>query len=55
LNKEWCLKVFEDNAGIIEFDEEYAIAVKVETHNHPTALDPFSGAHTGVGGRYRDI
>jgi len=55
LNKEWCLKVFEDNAGIIEFDEEYAIAVKVETHNHPTALDPFSGAHTGVGGIYRDI
>jgi phosphoribosylformylglycinamidine synthase len=55
LNKDWCLRVFEDNAGIIEFDDEFAIAVKVETHNHPTALDPFSGAHTGVGGVYRDI
>lgn len=55
LNKSWCLNVFSDNAGIIEFDEEYAIAVKVETHNHPTALDPFSGAHTGIGGVYRDI
>lgn len=55
LNKDWCIKVFEDNAGIIDFDDEFAIAVKVETHNHPTALDPFSGAHTGVGGIYRDI
>ncbi len=55
LNKSWCLSVFTDNAGIIEFDEDFAIAVKVETHNHPTALDPFSGAHTGIGGVYRDV
>ncbi len=55
LNKKWCLKVFEDNAGIIDFDGNYAIAVKVETHNHPTAIDPFNGANTGVGGVYRDI
>jgi len=55
LNKNWCINVFEDNAGIIEFDDLYAIAAKVETHNHPTALDPFSGAHTGVGGVLRDI
>ena len=55
LNKKWCLKVFEDNAGIIDFNGDYAIAVKVETHNHPTAIDPFNGANTGVGGVYRDI
>jgi len=55
LNKNWCINLFSDNAGIIEFDEQYAIAVKVETHNHPTALDPFCGAHTGMGGVYRDI
>jgi len=55
LNKVWCLNVFADNAGIIDFDDQFAIAVKVETHNHPTALDPFSGAHTGMGGVYRDI
>ncbi len=55
LNKSWCLNTFSDNAGIIEFDDRYAIAVKVETHNHPTALDPFCGAHTGMGGVYRDI
>ncbi len=55
LNKPWCISTFVDNAGIVEFDEEYGIAVKVETHNHPTALDPFGGAGTGTGGVLRDI
>ncbi len=55
LNKPWCISTFIDNAGIVEFDEEYGIAVKVETHNHPTALDPFGGAGTGTGGVLRDI
>lgn len=55
LDKPWCLSVFEDNAGIIEFDEEYAVAMKVETHNHPTALDPYGGAGTGTGGVFRDV
>jgi phosphoribosylformylglycinamidine synthase II len=55
LRPEWCLSVFEDNAGIIEFDEEHAIAVKVETHNHPSAIEPFGGAATGIGGVIRDI
>jgi len=55
LNKEWCISVFEDNAGIVDFDNGYAIAAKVETHNHPSAVEPFGGAATGVGGVIRDI
>ena len=55
LNPDWCISVFEDNAGIIEFDKNYAIAAKVETHNHPSAIEPFGGAATGTGGVIRDI
>ena len=51
----WCISVFEDNAGIIEFDGNHAIAAKVETHNHPSAIEPFGGAATGTGGVIRDI
>jgi phosphoribosylformylglycinamidine synthase len=51
----WCFSVFEDNAGIVTFDKNYGIAVKVETHNHPSAIEPFGGAATGVGGVIRDI
>ncbi|HSV26458.1 MAG TPA: phosphoribosylformylglycinamidine synthase subunit PurL, partial [Sedimentisphaerales bacterium] len=54
LNKSWCISVFEDNAGVIEFDEQDAVCFKVETHNHPSALDPYGGAATGVGGVVRD-
>jgi len=55
LNPRWCFSVFEDNAGIIRFENGYGIAVKVETHNHPSAIEPFGGAATGVGGVIRDI
>jgi phosphoribosylformylglycinamidine synthase len=55
LNMPWCISVFEDNAGIIHFEGEYGIAVKVETHNHPSAIEPFGGAATGVGGVIRDV
>lgn len=55
LNLKWCLSVFKDNAGIIEFDEDQALAFKVETHNHPSALEPYGGAGTGIGGVIRDI
>ncbi|MBI3291904.1 MAG: phosphoribosylformylglycinamidine synthase subunit PurL [Elusimicrobia bacterium] len=51
----WCLSVFQDNAGVIAFDEEWALAFKVETHNHPSALEPYGGAGTGVGGVIRDV
>ncbi len=50
-----CLSVFKDNAGIIDFDGEYGIAFKVETHNHPSAIEPYGGAATGVGGVIRDV
>jgi len=55
INPRWCVSVFEDNAGIISFDKGYGIAAKVETHNHPSAVEPFGGAATGVGGVIRDI
>ena len=47
IKQPWCFSVFEDNAGIVEFDKGYGIAVKVETHNHPSAVEPFGGAATG--------
>jgi phosphoribosylformylglycinamidine synthase II len=55
INAPWCFSVFEDNAGIIKFDKGYGIAAKVETHNHPSAVEPFGGAATGVGGVIRDV
>ncbi|NTV28639.1 MAG: phosphoribosylformylglycinamidine synthase, partial [Candidatus Omnitrophica bacterium] len=55
LKKPWCVSVFHDNAGIIKFDKEFDVCFKVETHNHPSALEPFGGANTGVGGVIRDI
>jgi phosphoribosylformylglycinamidine synthase len=54
LNKTWCLSVFKDNAGVIDFDGRYAVCFKVETHNHPSAVEPYGGAATGIGGVIRD-
>ena len=52
---DWTLSVFVDNAGIIAFDDDHAVCVKVETHNHPSAIEPYGGAATGIGGCIRDI
>jgi phosphoribosylformylglycinamidine synthase len=52
---DWCVSVFEDNAGVVRFDENVNLAFKVETHNHPSALEPYGGANTGIGGVIRDI
>ncbi len=49
-----CVSVFSDNAGIVRFDDRYNIVFKVETHNHPSALEPYGGANTGIGGVIRD-
>jgi len=54
LDKPWCLSVFKDNAGVIDFDGRYAVCFKVETHNHPSAVEPYGGAATGIGGVIRD-
>jgi phosphoribosylformylglycinamidine synthase subunit PurSL len=51
----WLVSAFSDNAGIIRFTETHDIAFKVETHNHPSAIEPFGGANTGVGGVIRDV
>ncbi|MGA2547101.1 MAG: phosphoribosylformylglycinamidine synthase subunit PurL [Rectinemataceae bacterium] len=51
----WVLSAFVDNAGILVFDDEYEMSFKVETHNHPSAVEPFGGANTGVGGVIRDV
>jgi phosphoribosylformylglycinamidine synthase len=51
----WVRSAFVDNAGIVAFEEGWDIAIKAETHNHPSAIEPFGGANTGVGGVVRDI
>jgi len=51
----WLRSAFVDDAGIVAFDDENDLAIKVETHNHPSALEPFGGANTGVGGVVRDV
>ncbi|TRO48522.1 phosphoribosylformylglycinamidine synthase subunit PurL, partial [Candidatus Bathyarchaeota archaeon] len=55
LRPEWCYSVFEDNAGIVDLTDDVGIAIKVETHNHPSAIEPFGGAATGLGGVIRDV
>lgn len=52
--RDFCISVFKDNSGAIEFDDKYLITHKVETHNSPSALDPFGGAITGIVGVNRD-
>ncbi|MFZ2594062.1 MAG: AIR synthase-related protein [Minisyncoccia bacterium] len=52
--KDFCVSVFSDNAGAIVFDKDYLVTHKVETHNSPSALDPFGGAITGIVGVNRD-
>ncbi len=51
---DWLVSVFHDNAGIIKFDEDWNLVFKVETHNSPSALDPYGGALTGIVGVNRD-
>ncbi len=52
--KDFCVSVFSDNSGIIAFDKNWLVTHKVETHNSPSALDPFGGAITGIVGVNRD-
>ncbi len=51
----FVLSAFHDNAGFIKLDDELAICLKAETHNHPSAIEPYAGANTGLGGVIRDI
>ncbi|TAL28309.1 MAG: phosphoribosylformylglycinamidine synthase [Alphaproteobacteria bacterium] len=52
---DWLISVFSDNAGIVRFDDKIDLCIKVETHNSPSALDPYGGALTGILGVNRDI
>lgn len=52
---DWLISVFTDNAGIVRFDDSVDFCLKVETHNSPSALDPYGGALTGILGVNRDI
>jgi phosphoribosylformylglycinamidine synthase len=52
---DWTLSVFKDNAGVIALDDHHAVCIKVETHNHPSAIEPYGGAATGAGGCIRDV
>lgn len=54
-NPDWLISLFHDNAGIVRWDPQVDVAVKVETHNSPSALDPYGGALTGILGVNRDI
>src|SRR4051794_21135118 len=51
---DWLVSVFADNAGVVRFDDDHDVCFKVETHNHPSAIDPYGGANTGLGGVIRD-
>ena len=55
LDRPWCLSVFKDNSGVIEYDDELGVCIKVETHNRPSAIEPYGGANTGLGGVIRDV
>src|SRR5262249_49906249 len=52
---DWCVSVFADNAGVVKFDDKNHLCFKVETHNHPSAIEPYGGANTGLGGVIRDL
>lgn len=52
---DWLISIFHDNAGVVRFDNNIDICFKVETHNSPSALDPYGGALTGILGVNRDI
>jgi phosphoribosylformylglycinamidine synthase len=52
---DWTLSVFKDNSGVVAFDQDWGVNIKVETHNRPSAIEPYGGAATGAGGCIRDV
>lgn len=52
---DWTLSVFKDNSGVIALDDQWGVNIKVETHNRPSAIEPYGGAATGIGGCIRDV
>ena len=52
---DWLLSIFHDNSGVIAWNDSWSLCIKAETHNSPSALDPYGGAMTGIVGVNRDI
>jgi phosphoribosylformylglycinamidine synthase len=55
LKTDYTILAMEDDAGVVEFDSDHAYVVKMESHNHPSAIEPYGGAATGIGGIIRDV
>ena len=55
LRQDYVVLAMEDDAGVVSFDQDYVYVLKMESHNHPSAVDPYGGAATGVGGIIRDV
>ncbi|MCL4451233.1 MAG: phosphoribosylformylglycinamidine synthase subunit PurL [Candidatus Thermoplasmatota archaeon] len=55
LRQEYVILAMEDDAGVVEFDSDHVYVLKMESHNHPSAIEPYGGAATGVGGIIRDV
>ncbi|MCY0851799.1 MAG: phosphoribosylformylglycinamidine synthase subunit PurL [Thermoplasma acidophilum] len=55
LKTDYTILAMEDDAGVVDFDGEYAYVLKMESHNHPSAVEPYGGAATGIGGIVRDV
>jgi phosphoribosylformylglycinamidine synthase len=52
---DWALSVFKDNSGVVALDDAWGVNIKVETHNRPSAIEPYGGSATGIGGCIRDV
>jgi phosphoribosylformylglycinamidine synthase subunit PurSL len=52
---DWTLSIFKDNSGVVALDDAWGVNIKVETHNRPSAIEPYGGAATGAGGCIRDV
>jgi|Deesub1362A_J573_1020465.scaffolds.fasta_scaffold00053_21 phosphoribosylformylglycinamidine synthase len=55
LETDYVISAIKEDAGVVEFDEEHAYVVAFESHNHPSAIEPYGGAATGIGGILRDV
>ncbi len=55
LKSDYTILTMEDDAAVVSFNDDYAYVVKMESHNHPSAIEPYGGAATGVGGIIRDV
>ncbi len=55
IEKDYVISAIKEDSGVVEFDEEHAYVVALESHNHPSAVEPYGGAATGIGGILRDV